>query len=450
MRPHLLHLTTIMFLSASMGCASSAKKQDRDVLDAKDLRLFEAVRAGKMDEFNAALANGANVKARGVNGFSALHYAAARRTGTAMLGILLDRGAEVDALSVFGGSALLDACTEAQAENAEVLLKRGASARSVTPHGSTLLMAVAWKTGLESARAKVMKFKVGKDGKAVVEPEYNPDPEKARIAEMLLKAGADPNVKDRRGFSALHHAAQLNRPLVVKALLRGKANPNQGNQYGITPLHTAAAHGFAAVTLALMKGGAKPGARASDGTEPLSFGAENGHADVVEVLLKGGANPNYGVNKLWPLIPACKNGHTKVVEALLGGGANPNAKHSGGWSPAAVAAEEGHVGVLSALVKNRADLNATVPDGRTPLMIAVQFKKAEAAKVLIAGKAKVNVVEPKGGYALLFAVQQGQTAMVRMLLAAGAVTSINTGGDSLIEVARSVGNKEIVELIEKK
>ena len=61
-----------------------------------------------------------------------------------------------------------------------------------------------------------------------------------RDAKRLLLAGADPNIKTKRGLSPLHQAVYWGEVEIVKALLRHGADVNIDNGKGWTPLHSAA------------------------------------------------------------------------------------------------------------------------------------------------------------------------------------------------------------------
>ena len=64
--------------------------------------------------------------------------------------------------------------------------------------------------------------------------------------EALLKAGADPNAKDDRGFTVLLLAASTGRTAVVEALLAGGADVQAKSRVGATALMMAAFAGHAA------------------------------------------------------------------------------------------------------------------------------------------------------------------------------------------------------------
>lgn len=67
------------------------------------------------------------------------------------------------------------------------------------------------------------------------------------IAEMLLKAGADPNAPEQEGFTPLHAAAQNGQLEMVNLLLAHGANPGLTADHGKTAKETAVEAGFTAI-----------------------------------------------------------------------------------------------------------------------------------------------------------------------------------------------------------
>ena len=64
---------------------------------------------------------------------------------------------------------------------------------------------------------------------------------KTEIALALIKAGADLNIQNNEGSSALHSAAFLCRTEIVKALLDNGADKSLKNNYGSTALESVSA-----------------------------------------------------------------------------------------------------------------------------------------------------------------------------------------------------------------
>lgn len=89
--------------------------------------------------------------------------------------------------------------------------------------------------------------------------------------ELLLRAGADPNVCDNRGYIALHTVLDDSCGAegvysCVRALLAGGADPSARSRDGFSPLHMAAWEGQHASAAALLDAGAQREARtANDG-----------------------------------------------------------------------------------------------------------------------------------------------------------------------------------------
>jgi ankyrin repeat protein len=59
---------------------------------------------------------------------------------------------------------------------------------------------------------------------------------KLYLVPELLKKGANPNVKDKLGWSPLHHAVSFNHLPTVKLLLEYGADSNLANNKKWTPL----------------------------------------------------------------------------------------------------------------------------------------------------------------------------------------------------------------------
>ncbi len=97
-------------------------------------------------------------------------------------------------------------------------------------------------------------------------------------ALALLEGGADINVRDRAGNTALHLAAQVGDMKLVRALLAKGADPNARTPKSTTP---AGARGG---------GGGGRGGPAGEQT-PLMMAARGDHEDVMRALVAAGADP---------------------------------------------------------------------------------------------------------------------------------------------------------------
>src|SRR5438270_837697 len=99
------------------------------------------------------------------------------------------------------------------------------------------------------------------------------------------------NDRDSVGATPLMHAAFEGSPASMKLLLEAGADPNLANYRGATALLWAV-DDLAKVRL-LVDHGAKPDVRTSEGTTPLLAGAMfRGCTPVLRALLDAGADPN--------------------------------------------------------------------------------------------------------------------------------------------------------------
>ena len=104
---------------------------------------------------------------------------------------------------------------------------------------------------------------------------------------QLLDRGADPNLRDIYGWTPLMRAVYEGRDSVAQALLeQPDVDLNARNDQGATALYLAAVQGNERLARALLLAGADPRMADRDGRTPESVAIAAGHADVAK-LLKG-------------------------------------------------------------------------------------------------------------------------------------------------------------------
>ncbi len=104
--------------------------------------------------------------------------------------------------------------------------------------------------------------------------------------DRLLPLTRDVNAPatNAQHVAALHAAATISGVAPVELLLRAGADPNLPQQQGFVPLHTAAANGSAAVAGLLVLFGADPERRNDAGQSPAGLAREKGHDWLAERL----------------------------------------------------------------------------------------------------------------------------------------------------------------------
>ena len=131
-----------------------------------------------------------------------------------------------------------------------------------------------------------------RDGYTPLMEAASRDHEGAIIA--LIEAGADVNKKrEPAEDTALHMAQQSNLPNIVELLLEAGANPNVSDAYKHIPIIDASARGYTEIVKLLIKYGANinisvyssGGYRHLIGP-PIFYAANNGHTEIVKLLLE--------------------------------------------------------------------------------------------------------------------------------------------------------------------
>ena len=140
----------------------------------------------------------------------------------------------------------------------------------------------------------------------------------AKICALLLLRGADVNMKNKDGDTALKQAAYGGCTETCKLLLENGADVNAKNNYGETALAHAARIGYPETCALLIGKGADVNAKANDGTTALmEVAAACGDIKTCKLLIEKGADVNandlFGRTALRLVI---QSGHTKIYKLL--------------------------------------------------------------------------------------------------------------------------------------
>jgi uncharacterized protein len=157
----------------------------------------------------------------------------------------------------------------------------------------------------------------------------------------------------------------------VRRLVQSGADVQVAQADGATALHWAAYNGDVSMALLLLEAGADVAAANRNGSTPLWLAASQGDAPMIEALLESGgdANEQLPLGRR-PLMLAARSGHVDAVRVLLEHGADVNAKEDARGTTALMqAADQGHADVIGVLIEHGADVAArsapVLRDGRT-------------------------------------------------------------------------------------
>jgi uncharacterized protein len=255
-----------------------------------------------------------------------------------------------------------------------------------------------------------------------------------RAVKKLLAAGADPNLSDSQGFTAIDHAAYHGHLEVVSTLLADTEPRFRRNSLlsgGIhSCLHLASQEGHPEVVKALVKAGGEALLNRIDanGGSCLYIASQNGHVEVVRVLVEAGGEALLGrISAKWGscLHVASQKGNLELVRVLVraGGEALLNKTEAKGFTCLHAASLKGRLEVVRMLVQfgGRTLLNRKGPDGITCLHVASAEGHLPVVQYL-AGLLGGRLLHQVSGSrtALDWAMAGGHTGVRDWLLAAGA------------------------------
>jgi cytohesin len=242
---------------------------------------------------------------------------------------LLAEGADVDEGDSIRGTALHHAAVAGQAAMAQILIDAGAGVDARDTAGTTPLIRLAvhadrpakFASHAESIAYVVAQLTNGIPAQPGVHPLHDAH---LATADVLFKAGADPNLIAEDGYSALHHAATNGALPLIERLLAGGAGAGQQNGIGYAPLHAACDASQAGAVRLLLAAGADPDAADDYGFTPLHGAAVQGSTECVEALLAAGASrtprTTGGYDRvttgMTPAEAANAYGHTAVADLL--------------------------------------------------------------------------------------------------------------------------------------
>ena len=144
-----------------------------------------------------------------------------------------------------------------------------------------------------------------------------------RLLEVLFSVGADPNIKNKEGNTALHEATLGEDEEVALLLIQSGADVNASNNEGVTPLCFASGMGLPRVVSALLERGANPNVR-TEGMTPLHM------ATGISFLRRKPSGEWESFSEMLKRTGRDGTDFLKVAKALVEAGAEVNALRSQG------------------------------------------------------------------------------------------------------------------------
>lgn len=265
--------------------------------------------------------------------------------------ILIENGANINAVDFEGWSALSYAVNNGDIEIAKLLLENKAKIKD------ELLIAI--KSPIVESSINIMKLLI--DNKANInytdENGFNPlniaiESGDMELTKFLITNGANVNSLMQDGVSLIGYAIAQNNMDLLQILIENGANVNytNGDSWADTPLKTASRLGLDNVVRILLTRNADINAVDMNGNTALHTAALNSQLSVVKLLLE--KNPNLDIqNKVGntALHLAVISGNIDIVGELVLKGANTKIRNNDGKYPRDIARANNSAAIFEVL-----------------------------------------------------------------------------------------------------
>ena len=348
--------------------------------------LFTATMCGNAYIVKRLIAAGIDVNIRNKKGQTPLHFAV--KSTMNIFNLLRAAGANIFARDEQGATILIEAVESGRTPIVELLFKAGAHTLINIP--------------TNSGQTPLMHAAINGDG---------------QIVDMLLAAGAEVNLRNSAGETALLYVLRTlfvekkDYPEIVQKLLEAGAYINLPDNEFSTPLHhaiaTASTDAHVQIILRLLQAGANVNVSNKFGITPLALALQKDTLPaIIDLLLAYKVDVNITLDKqnYTPLLSAiAQNKPFETISRLIDVTKNINYQAATGFNPLLTAALKGNTKVVQKLIAAKADLTIQ-RNGVNSLMTAVAQGSIEITKLLIEAGADMAIPNSPGQTILEFAV----------------------------------------------
>ena len=391
-----------------------------------DSEFLELCKTGTAQEISDAIEAGANKLARDGNNNTPLIIAAEFNTFE-VIDMLINEGCKVDAHNNEGYNALMKAAEFNTVQAVNILIQHTKlDIDDVENNGYTALMLAAQNNivnaveSLINAGANVnyvRKPKESGDTPLMLASRFN----FTDVVRLLLSKGADINAATTKGFKAVDFALKNDKMKGTKILafllnneffkacrlqdftrittyLNAGANINVQDANGNTALILAVMRKQIELVKFLLKVGVNVNKQNNNGNTALMFAVSRNQIKLANLLLNSDSN-SIGVNTI------NNSGYTaldyagKYFKALT----DINAQDSNGNTALILAVMRKQIELVKFLLKVGVNVNKQNNNGNTALMFAASGNHSEIVNILLDHNADVNIINNSGHKALSYA-----------------------------------------------
>jgi ankyrin repeat protein len=418
--------------------------------------------------------------------------------------LLIEAGANIDAMTETGVTALYVAAQSGHVNATKILLNGGANTNLVRDNGATPLYIACTKGHKEVAKQLIEAGCEVNFAKEVAEVGatslYAATTEgHSGLVELLIESGANINLARGNGASPIYMAAKYGHTSCLNLLLKAGGNANCTLDNGITAMYAACQTGSHECVDLLLEANANPDVRMKDNTTPLWVACQRHHPECLNVLIEAGADLRVTrddglsaieVGKLsdakagdaavtvqlstalalkagsYPgdvknsdegpvhgrlgmdILRVIEKDNVAIVEQWLSDASTHIEDTETGKGQTALiwSARHGSSKSMQQLLKGGGNVNATMTAGATALYLATQSNFKGCVKLLLSGGSNPNVGKVNGASAVYMAAHKGHEECLTMLIQAGAnVNSMMNDSTTALQIAVKQGRTRIAE-----
>lgn len=395
-----------------------------------------------------------------------LHVAAIENDCAAVRS-LLAAGADVDERQGSESDVIVHvplslAVTFKHHETIKALLDAGANVGAMFASSETGAKRLTWRTVIEYVLSCLdesvlmtfiacgVRFDAAGSPAVRLAPHWAAQNSDERILSLLLKHGADCNVRSPSGQLASHVAARNANAAVIGALIAAGGQCDSADNWGEFPCHLAASNVNEAVLKRLIDAGVPCDVVDRVSVTPCFRAAINPNAAVIALLINAGCNFDHrDQNDTTPSHCAARNPYELVLAQLLAAKANVGVVDRTGETPLTLAAANRNEKVIEMLIAAGATAaGARLPRARALLHEAAINPNELVLKHVISLGGDIDVRDLCNRTPCHFAAEFGGVASVEALVAAGAsVGALDVFGSSLCHYAARNDRPDVLRLV---
>ncbi len=382
-----------------------------------EINLIKACAAGDYKKARRLIEANTNINARDRCGYTPLIWAIDKKRDR-IIDLLLESGANVNTADNYGYTPLIWAIERDDLECIKKLIEKNADINGSDIKGITPLMWSAIKKRHDIARTLLdsgantgeisckgyyaLSYAIEKKIDALIEliaahsdnKAINcrtPEPlilwaarrSKTGLIKLAISRGANLDLKDGYGRTALIHSIISRNAGAVKLLIENGANVNLYDSSGAGALIYAVKNWFYDITKMLIKAGAEISHKDGRQKNAMDYAMDNNYNTIIESFVEAGADIDIQMHCGSTLLTWCAEKRNMVLmELLLSKGASIDRCDSKGYSALMHAAKAGSLEIVKLLVIREAKINLTNIYGETALELAIKNKKDKIVSYL--------------------------------------------------------------------